>query len=355
MLSIYTTEEIIASIYSDDDERHTPWFDFIARLRPDLNVLLLPDSDYDDNDYNPLYMLQRDYDLNVKPEHPTKPIDEYISQIVNLKPVAINDPGAIYILDISPDEAERISNTYGIICHPFATPAKDCQLFQEGIELSVAAGEPNRSWQQLLDQAVAPSNSLVFIDRYLFSNDSRGGITTTDGIDNVYQLLSRILPQRLGVDYHVLLIFDATTLRAKNGESFQSVSTQLNRLKNKLARPYRIVIETISITRNNFNYDETHNRRVISNYFTIRVEHSLKAFRGNRSLYSQSLWFDWVASKGIVCQRRSDPPGIDHRKLIIEAQRAVEYLKKAPTTTAYAQNGDPNYPITRLIHRIIKQ
>ena len=52
MLSIYTTENIVTSIFQDSDNRYDAWYDFITKLRPTMNVLLNEDTDYEENDYN---------------------------------------------------------------------------------------------------------------------------------------------------------------------------------------------------------------------------------------------------------------------------------------------------------------
>ena len=105
---------------------------------------------------------------------------------------------------------------------------------------------------------------MIFIDRYLFSDDSNG-ILTQDGLDNVYEILNKALPEKLGVDFHVLLIFDATAM-GKNPLTFEELSLKLEQLRKRIRRPFDIIIEAISINHSDFNYDETHNRRILSNY-----------------------------------------------------------------------------------------
>ena len=69
MLSIYTTEDIISAIYKDGDDKYTAWYDLITKTRPILKVLLGENTDYDTDDYNPVYMLEKDHDINVEPEY----------------------------------------------------------------------------------------------------------------------------------------------------------------------------------------------------------------------------------------------------------------------------------------------
>lgn len=352
MISIYTTENIIESIYQDSDNKYNVWYSFITKLRPNLNILLNKDTDYDTNNYNPVYMFQKDYDIEVEPEY----IDEvgedsYISLVTSLSFEKIDDYCAIFLLDIDKTKAEEISEKYGVICHSINDPNIN-PIFQDGIEKNVERKECKRGWDELLRPSmVYPSNSLVFVDRYLFLNDS-DNITYQDGIDNVYEILDKILPPKLGVDYHVLFVFDASEL-SRSGVTFNTISNLLNKLKKKLSRPYNIIIETVSIDHNNGQYGETHNRRILSNYFIIRADRSLKAFRDTHSLYSQTLFLDWIASKGIIHAKHSDAPGIALRKYLCEINKAIKQLMRSAGVVAFIQNGRPT-SIREIKNRMIK-
>ena len=353
MLSIYTTEDIISAIYKDGDDKYTAWYDLITKTRPILKVLLGENTDYDTDDYNPVYMLEKDHDINVEPEY-TEDVGEnsYLASVVNMQQNSVADPCAVFILDVDKETAKQISDKYGIICHSFGESPITNPLFQESIEKDVDKAENNRGWHELiLRDATVPSNSLVFIDRYLFSHDS-GNITSQDGVENVFTILDKALPLSLGVDYHVLLVFDASTV--DKVDTFERISTQVNNLKRRLNRPYNITIETVSISSDDFNYDETHNRRILSNYFIIRVDRSLKAFRGTKSLYTQSLWLDWAASKGVVRQLRSDAPAKALYKYIKEVRSAIAQLKKSLGNVSFTQNGNPRIAISNISHRLLQ-
>lgn len=353
MLSIYTTENIVTSIFQDSDNRYDAWYDFITKLRPTMNVLLNEDTDYEDNDYNPVYMFEKDYDIDVEPEF----LDEvgenaYLSLVMSLAPDVINDPHAIFLLDIDESQAKLISEKYGVICHSFKSSPSSNPIFQDGIEKNVEKKEKGRGWHELLPvDAVSPSNSLVFVDRYLFSKDS-DGITGQDGVNNAYEVLNRILPAKLGVEYHILFVFDASTLSVHSGDTFESISMQLNNLVKRLARPYNIVMESVSIDHKDMNYDETHNRRILSNYFIVRVDRSLKAFRPTHSLYSQSMFLDWGASKGIIHSKRSDAPAKALGKYIKEVKIAIGQLKKSVGQVPFAKNGEV-ISINDISHRFV--
>lgn len=354
MMALYTTEQIVSSIFRDNEKRYDAWYDFITKLRPEMKILLDVDTDYEDNDYNPVYMFQKDYDIQVDPQFLEDVGDDSdLAKIASMQLSSIPDPCAIVILDVDTETANKISQKYGVICHSFSESPLTSPLFQEAIERNVENQESKRGWHELfLKGTTFPSNSLVFVDRYLFSKDSNG-ITSQDGIENVYEILNHVLPANLGVDYHVLLVFDASTLSTAIGDTFERISTQINGLKKRLNRPYQVIIETLSIDHNDMNYEETHNRRILSNYFIVRVDRSLKAFRANKGLYSQSLFLDWAASKGIVNQKRSDAPAKALYKYLREVRKAVTQIKKAQGAVPFTQNGNNRIAVSSMAHRLI--
>lgn len=352
MLSIYTTENIISTIFRDNENKYDAWYDFITKLRPTMKVLLDEDTDYDDNEYNPVFMFEKDYDIQVEPEY-TDEVGEnsYLSRIEKMELNGVADPFAIFILDVDEDTANRISENYGVVCHALSSKTTSNPIFQDGIEKTVERQETRKGWMELLTgKNTTPSNHLIFIDRYLFSDDSNG-ITQQDGLDNVAEVLEKALPSKLGVDFHVLLIFDATEM-GKN-MTFNQLSTKLNAIKKHIKRPYNIIIEALSINHSDFNYDETHNRRILSNYYIIRVDRSLKAFRGSKGLYTQTMWLDWLASKGIISHKASDAPSKALLKYARETIKAIEQLKKKLGETPFSQNGNCNLTIQDIRHRLL--
>lgn len=370
MLALYTTEQIVSEVFTDEENKYKAWYDIITKLRPTMKILLAQDTDYDDNENNPVYQFQNNFDIDVDLQY-SDDVGENsdLAKIRAMQLNSISDPCAIVILDVDVATAKKISEHYGIICHSFQELPEKSPIFQDGIEKNLNKGENKRGWHELIFPDVSNlSNSLIFIDRYLFRPDTQGEvkIKIEDGIENVRVLLDTILPKtepeflkkskNSNNGYHILFIFDATLYKDKDlGELgiyneeikekpkklFKVVSEKINKIKKKLNRPYTIDIEIVSINSNDFNYDETHNRRILSNYFFIRAEHSLKAFRGDVSLYTQSLWLDWVASKGIVHAHRSDVPGKSLYRLIKEIRKTINQLKKSKGLVFVSKNGKP--------------
>lgn len=350
MFSLYTTEKIVTAIYTDNEDKYQIWYDFISVLKPTIKILLDNNSDFYENEYNPAYLLVHTCDVEMSP-------------LETITPECIDDPHSILLIDAKKEDAKSISSKYGCCCYSFNDIPANSFLFQESIEINVDKEDVKTNWGSLLfSEYVSPSNSLIFIDRYLFSDDSNG-IKSEDGINNVFDVLNKILPPSLDKEYHVLLVFDASTLPKPhiNDNStentrytpFKRISTQINSLKKRLNRPYNIVIETVSVDCNCGYYNETHNRRILSNYFIIRAEHSLKAFRDSKSLYSQSLFLDWGASKGIVRSRKSDVPAKALNKCLKGIKDAINQLKGARESPFFSQNGNSNIPIHEIKNRLL--
>lgn len=338
MLALYTTECIISSIFeSFENSREDVWYNFIKKTKPSLNILLNIDSDYECNDYNPIFILSNDFDLEVAIEEINKD-DSYISRVIEMRLDAIDDPNAVFVLDITPELAKQISTKYGVICQSIHDNPFESPLFQEAFEVDAVKKKKGESWADILSKDnVFPSNSLVVIDRYLFSNDTDA--TSQDGIDNLYDILESILPKKLDVEYHILIVFDDKTLT--KGETFEIICNKINKLKKRLKREreYPITIESVSIPKGYAHYDSTHNRRIISNYFILRVDHSLKAFKNGVGLYSQSIFLDWAASKGVIHSKKSHAPIKGMDDTIEELKMAIRQLMKSVGHEKYTLNG----------------
>ncbi|MDE6523054.1 MAG: hypothetical protein K2L17_09570 [Muribaculaceae bacterium] len=374
--------------YNNGYGRDTFWYDFIVKSRPRIIFEPASESDYSGNIYNTLRLFEKNTGIEVSCEKEIK-----IDSIKSMQLETISDPFAIFILDVDSKKAQQISSKYNVICHPFKEDPKGCPLFQEGIETFISKGGKGGSWSKAIPRyANVPSNALIIIDRYLFSPDGEyipkmksKEITIQDAIDNVHEILDKALPLTHEGDFHILFVFDNIN-NSKGNESefpqlFEELSKKLYKLRKKWKRPYTIHIETLSINwntliRNKDNkeeeskdlsklysdykrlYSETHNRRILSNYYLIRVEHSFKAFREGENLYTQTIWLDWAGSKGIFSQRRSDIPATSLYHSIKMIRTIVdtinEYkLKGGEVKYYFCQDDNPKKEITEILNRLI--
>lgn len=353
-MEIITTERIVRQLSLNQDHKYEVWIELIEKCKPTLRIFLNENSDFYSNDENVAWNFIQAKDLEPKIIKDCKSILSYFSS-----EQVFDESGIIVgLLDIDSFEAKRIFDQYGIICHTLDQSVAGNLLFDEGIEKSVDKNEPDRGWEEILgNNPIKPSNALIFIDRYMFANDTSNHITFQHGVENVFQVLDRVLPYKFAISYQVLLVFDASTLDNKGDIDFNLIVKNINRIKKRLNRSYNIVIEVVSINKTYLpNYDETHNRRIISNYFLLRLDRSLKAFDNGRSLYSQTIWFDWLASKGIVRQKNSDMPFKAQMKYLKELRKSISTLQavKDQSVVSFAQNGNTHISIKDLRNRLLK-
>ena len=121
------------------------------------------------------------------------------------------------------------------------------------------------------------------IDRNLFTNGGNWNEThnrlSLHGINNIRDILIELLPETFDGFYQVLIITDERTLDDKN-YNLDDVCQQLTRIyMNHKLRSYDISFEIVSFKdKDAMHYKESHNRRVISNYFMMAPEHKVSVF-----------------------------------------------------------------------------
>lgn len=229
---------------------------------------------------------------------------DYVDNIPYNPKSVLEEPNAIFILNISKEKATDISRKYGVLC--FSTDdINEKKLLDPNLEYSPCTNDNYGGWEPILHSVNnLPINSLVLIDRYLFVNDKSH---FANGINSVYSILKTLLPEEFDKQnhFHVTIVFDPELKRRRM--DFAELASKINKKKHELSKPYFIDMELIGIPSNSRFYNDTHNRRIISNYFIVRAEHQLGAFFGSKSSCSQTLTpqrlFTFYSLNG-----HSDPP-----------------------------------------------
>ena len=186
----------------------------------------------------------------------------------------LKNPSALYILDIPAAEALAIQRTYGVMCLSSAAPDIS-PLIDINDEHTTDKNEPlERGWDTVLDSVeFLPSNALILTDRYLFkTTNAKYG----NGFDNVRSILTELLPRELNTTYHITIVFDKDNIDPLY--NFLTIAKRLNDIKEEFKRPYPITMEVLGITGKNDTYHNFHNRRIVSNYFVVKMDYSLAAF-----------------------------------------------------------------------------
>lgn len=212
-------------------------------------------------------------------------LSAYIDGLASHSETVLQHPSSLFVLDVPILEVERLQKSYGVCCICGDCPSI-ATLIDTNDEYTTNNTEPlGQGWGTVLQSfRNIPSNALLLTDRYLFTNESyRMG----NGIVNVKAILDVLLPQRLLCEYHVTIVFDVEKLHSDF--TFNDIVERLEEVKQSLHRDYPIVMEVLGINSTCPIYMKLHNRRIVSNYYIVKVEHKLAAFNGNVATAQQSI------------------------------------------------------------------
>ena len=199
---------------------------------------------------------------------------EYIKNIPTKPETVLKNPSSLFILDIPFADAKKIQVEYGVMCRS-GVDTNVSELIDINDEHTTDKNKPlGRGWDTVLDSVeFLPSNALILTDRYLFkTTNAKYG----NGFDNVRSILAELLPRELNTTYHIIVIFDKDSIDPIY--NFQTIAKRLNDIKEEFKRPYPIMMEVLGITGKNDTYHNLHNRRIVSNYFVIKMDYRLAAF-----------------------------------------------------------------------------
>ena len=199
----------------------------------------------------------------------------------------LKNPSSLYILDISPTEALGIQKKYGVMCLSSDSPDISPLIDVNDYFTPTIGKKKFKGWDRILDSVEKlPSNALLLIDRYLFSsrNKDKG-----DGLMNVHRILNELLPQEFeGGDYHITIVFNIEVKHSSY--SFSEIVSKLNNIALQLRPGYDFMIEVFGIKKTCSQYDDSHDRQIVSNYFIVEASHKLAAFnQENKGTVHQSI------------------------------------------------------------------
>ena len=324
MFSIYSTEKALVDICIG--AKYPNWH-AIAKKQTEIKSNATIKSILDDE--NPINIFSQMTGVNIVS------CDDYFDRINNHPEAVLENPCGAFILDVDKIKANEIQKDYGVICQSDNDiedgNISDILFYKKGISSEI--NDTSSSWGEfLIDAKTIPSNFLIINDRNLFVNDDN---LHKKGIENLIEILKSILPDSLICEYHILIV----TCEFKRGIELSKIAMCLSK-EMKNIRPYPVIIEIVHMKSHSCtHYDKTHNRRLISNYSVMRVDHKIKAFDGNKSLCDQNIDFHTIYSDGI--NNNSDCPEKTHRKTIKDITLILNHGKKNPDGGyyAYAING----------------
>ncbi len=277
---------------------------------------------------------------------------EYIKKIPTNPESALKNPSSLFILEIPLAEAKKIQVEYGVICRS-GIDFDVSSLIDINDEHTTDKNEPlGRGWDSVLDSVERiPSNALILTDRYLFkTTNPRYG----NGFDNVRSILIELLPHELKTTYHVTVVFDKENINALY--DFQTIAKRLNDIKVELKRPYPIMMEVLGMTDDNDTYYHLHNRRIVSNYFVVKMDYSLAAFNKTVGTADQTITPQVMFTEDSL-DRRSTAP-LKSMQQIVTALRKFSNTLSSPYTNHnsyyYAVDGQWMEKCIAIRNRLIK-
>ena len=310
MFTLYTTEDKLTELCLEGGT----WYDIIRNQR---TIYVCNDSDEEEWDISNEILMNL-YRGGVEIEVDNELAEDIKKDTKNVLELA----NPAYILDYSEQEATEISRKYGVIFLPTQNTPEPA-IAETGWTLDTSDDSKEQSWDFFLSGIKTKYNSLVIIDRYFFSSEY--GESLEDSKFNLRSILNILLPKKQMHKFTVSIIFDIT----KADKEMQELATEVNKVKKKLVGHTSFDMELISIDSNCYNYDKTHDRFIVSNYFVIDAAHKIKAFRTDKTvLTEQNIHFKYLYSEGIRENDKSSKPEVSQDRILKAVCDAMHTSKR---------------------------
>lgn len=319
MFTLYTTEDKLTELCLEGGT----WYDIIRNQK---NIIVCNDSDEEEwDESNSVLMNLHRAEIEIEVDNElAEDIREDAKNVLELV-----DPA--YILDYSEKEATEISKKYGVIFLPTQNTPEPA-IAETGWTLDTSDDSKEQSWEYFLGGIKTKYNSLVIIDRYFFSSEY--GESLEDSKFNLRSILNILLPKEQMHKFTVSIIFDIT----KADKEMQELATEVNKIKKTLVGHTSFDMELISIDSNCYNYDKTHDRFIVSNYFVIDAAHKIKAFRTDKTvLTEQNIHFKYLYSEGIRENDKSSKPEVSQDRILKAICDAMHTSKREMLHAANGQ------------------
>ena len=355
MLEVYISDKTLEKIWLEYPDSN--WGKILSQLR----VIYISEEQTNEylNEDGVLWQIQM---AGIQLE----PSTAYIQGIINGTESISEKPFGVFILDIDPAQALKMQKENGVICMSSYKIDEDILTLIDPSSKMYDEGEMG-DWKEVLGGVNASSfisNSLIINDRNLFANDgyktNRKGEKYEDktAIYNITEMLNEIIPFTLAKPYHISVVCDYECI--SNGLTHKSIAEKVNKIKRALDRPFPIEIEILFIKRGDRRItDATHNRRIISNYFILKADHKICAFKPcnekqSVSICGQNISIDKLYSRGLF--DKSDPPAKGYKSDLTKYRNIIKILTEGEnngfTNYYLGQNGQEK-PITELKNRLL--
>lgn len=183
--------------------------------------------------------------------------ESVLNHMLTDKDELIKNCRSLFIMDIDEQEARKIREENGVLV--LSKDNIDDNVFNQRfwrhrfVKNTAIKGNSITEWGDVLkDMPWLPLNSIVIFDDYIFAESN---VTLKDCVENVKGLLDAILPPKLAIDFHVLIL--TTHPNCDEAKRNQIVGDIKSYIQSK--RNYKIRLEFIF-------YKSLHQRKIITNY-----------------------------------------------------------------------------------------
>ena len=312
----------------------------IERSKPDLNIQNLSEMD------SVWAILERDSVSIVENS-------DLLNCIENKPKIMMEYPRDLFVMDLPKEKVAGWSFLSGVAV--FSSTAPSFESVTKRVRIVDFVEGRTDSWERcfwgLKEEYFTPLNSMVIIDRYLFRN-------LNDGISNFLKILDLALPSNSMGQFDVLLVFAKGHGCLDNQIKNEDITSFIQSLTKKCCalRNYKILLEVLIVSSNNtLIWNDTHDRRVITNYYRIIATHGFSALGGDDlslPIWSQTITID-CAFSGIDDEFTTDYPITAYDASLRVIDSFVKNPGKVGTDMQFYRNGLQRFSMASLENRLI--
>ena len=352
MVSIVTTQKILEKLYLDD----SVWGDIVSQTK--CFYVQYESKWWEDDDLTPLMQLSNSQADIRNGEDIFKNFDKHPEVIAMY-------PSSVFILDIDENEAASLQRRFGVIVQSFKHLDDTILTSVSRKDIYTEKDDSDLGWDYVFNGVSdIPVNAVIINDRNLFSNDQvikdkDGNVTQNrlSGVKNVGSILNAILPKTLEVPFHVLIVCDKAGIEKRL--TVKNLITYLNDIKKELKKQlniqYHIVMELLAVSSQSMLYENTHNRRILTNYALLTFDHKINAFDGKRSTATQRITINKLFSYEHL--KEMSPFVKEYNRQLKNLREYKEYVKDTPSLSLaeheFAKDGRDGLRFNKSEHRMI--
>lgn len=271
--TVYATYDILNEVFlSTDNESHN----LLSKIISDYSdvVVDLSDEEFEKSfKENPFIKA-----LLKRPHKKTIPLKDFFDNIEDEG--LSNYPRDIFLLDQNDQFCKDSMKKYGVLIlnsnsinHIKNLSIRYSKDYEKNEDVTIKKGNQTFSgWIVFLEKVkfnIAPLNSMVIIDNFLFNH-------LESGKRNLLDLILSLLPKELDCTFHILIIID--NRKAKfNDKKLEEIKNDIQ-TELQLKQKYKIEVGIMS-----HGVDEKlHARLLITNYHFIRSEYGVDVFNNGK-------------------------------------------------------------------------